>query len=423
MLSYRMTRKLYYQDPLQRSFSATVVHAASRDKGYCVVLDQTCFYPEGGGQPADRGTLNGIPVVDVRKEDDAVIHVLARPLHGEGEPLQQEGTGVHGELDWEHRYDYMQQHTGQHIVSASMVHVGGYNTVAVHQGERYTTVECDHAEITDSQLARIEELANATVGRNLPLRAFEADESEARKLGLRREPKVAGTIRIVEIDGFDRVACGGVHLPTTGEVGMIKLVGTERIRGNLRTIWKIGGRALDDYREKTAIINALTERFSAQQHEIVERAEKLDSAVKQAQYNERALLKRLCTVLSDRLLERAVTTATAPRPEPEGAFRLVTHRFENEQPELFRGVLESLIERSGTCACLVNVNGDRLQWIIGCSPEVPLDFASAKKALLPLIGGKGGGRPSIWQGVGDRPAAADAFLAAFAQRFGTEPEA
>ncbi len=412
MISYRMTRKLYYEDPLQRSFSATVIGAAPHGKGCRVVLDQTCFYPEGGGQPADRGTLNGIPVTDVRKEDDTVVHTLARPIGADG--AGPENPAVHGELDWGHRYDYMQQHTGQHIVSASMVQVGGYNTVAVHQGERYTTVECDHAEIDDGRLAQIEELANATVGRNLPLRAFEAHESEAQQLGLRREPKVSGTIRIVEIEGFDRVACGGVHLPSTGEVGMIKLVGTERIRGNLRTIWKIGSRALGDYREKTAIVNALTERFSAQQHEIVERAEKLDAAVKQAQYNERALLKRLCAELSDRLLERADSASGAA-----DAVRVVTHRFENEQPELFRGVLESLLERGATHACLVNVEKDRLQWIIGCSPDLQLDFARIKTELLPLIDAKGGGRPSIWQGIGNRPSEADAFLAAFKRRFET----
>ena len=393
-----MTRKLYYDDPMKREFDAVVLEAKPAGNRSDVVLDCTCFYPEGGGQPADRGSLDGIAVLDVRKQGEQVIHTLERPP---------ETDTVHGRIDWQHRFDYMQQHTGQHIISASMIHVGGYATVAVHQGEQYTTVECDSAEIAEAQLQQIEELANETVGHNLEVRTFDADESEIPRLELRRPPKVGGTIRIVEIDGFDRVACSGVHTPTTGQVGMIKLVAVERIRGNLRSAWKIGRRALDDYREKTAIVNALSERFSARPHQIIERAEKLELALKQSQYNERATAARLCALWAEQLRRDATIS---------DRLRIVTERFEAEPPELFRGVLEALIEQPSTCACLVNVEPPRVQWIIGCSPDLRLEFDAVRRELLPIINAKGGGRRSIWQGVGTEPQHADRLLRCFAEQ-------
>ncbi|TVQ40097.1 MAG: alanyl-tRNA editing protein [Spirochaetaceae bacterium] len=390
-----MTHKLYYDDPMKREFDAVVVQTEQAPEHADVVLDRTCFYPEGGGQPADRGAVDGIRVLDVRKRGESIIHRLQRAP---------DSTTVHGAIDWNHRFDFMQQHTGQHIISASMVHIGGYNTVAVHQGERYTTIECDVAEIPDDRLAAIEDLANETVGRNLDIRAFSASQSQISVLQLRREPKVSGTVRIVEIDGFDRVACGGVHTLTSGQVGIIKLVGSERIRGNLRTLWKIGRRALDDYREKTEIVNALVDRLSARQHELIERADRLDQALKQAQYNERSIAARLCSVLAGQLHNAAVQ---------HGALRIVTHRFEGQTPDLFRGVLEAVIVEPGTCACLVNVEPQRVYWIIGCSADLSLDFDAARDRLLPIISARGGGRASIWQGIGTEPLQATRFLHAF----------
>ena len=390
-----MTHRLYYDDPMKREFDAVVVQTEQAPEHADVVLDRTCFYPEGGGQPADRGTVDGIQVLDVRKRGDRIIHRLERAP---------DSATVHGAIDWNHRLDFMQQHTGQHIISASMVHIGGYNTVAVHQGERYTTIECDAAEIPDDRLAAIEELANETVGRNLDVRAFNATQSQIPVLQLRREPKVSGTVRIVEIDGFDRVACGGVHTLTSGQVGIIKLIGSERIRGHVRTLWKIGRRALADYREKTGIVNALVDRFSARQHELIERADQLDQALKQAQYNERGIAARLCSVLAGQLHGAAVQ---------HGTLRIVTHRFEDETPDLFRGVLEAVIAQHGTCACLVNVEPNRVHWIIGCSDDLRLDFDTARDRLLPIISARGGGRASIWQGVGTEPQQATRFLRAF----------
>ena len=395
-----MTEKIYYADPLARDFNAEVVSVSTTANRCSLALNRTAFYPEGGGQPADRGSIAGFPVRDVQKEGDTVVHLL------EANPgdFPKVGDSVRGELDWDHRFDYMQQHTGQHIISASMIHVGGYNTVAVHQGERYTTVECDSADIPDRDLQGIEELANTTVCRNLAVRAFSASDAEIPALGLRRAPKVTGVIRIVEIEGFDRVACGGVHTPTTGDVGMIKLTGVERIRGNIRTIWKIGRRALDDFREKTDIVNALVDRFSAQPHEIVSRAERLEQALKQAQYDYRAVVQQLAAFRAERLVASG---------DPLQPVRVVSHRGLDESPELMRATAEQITAGERVCALLLNTTEDRLHWIIACSPDVALDFELVRRELLPLIEGKGGGKPGIWQGVGNRVTAAETMERAF----------
>ncbi|TVR00384.1 MAG: alanyl-tRNA editing protein [Spirochaetaceae bacterium] len=395
-----MTEKIYYADPLARDFDAEVVLVSTEKDGCSLVLSRTCFYPEGGGQPADRGSIAGFPVRDVQKEGDTVVHLLEAGTEG----LPGVGETVHGALDWDHRFDYMQQHTGQHIISASMIHVGGYNTVAVHQGERYTTVECDVADIPDGDLSAIEELANATVCRNRSVRAFSAMDTEIPTLGLRRAPKVSGVIRIVEIEGFDRVACGGVHTPTTGDVGMIKLTGVERIRGNLRTIWKIGRRALDDYREKTDIVNALVDRFSAQPHEIVPRAERLEQALKQAQYDHRAVVSQLAVLRAEQLI------AEADGSQP---VRVISRQGRDESPELVRALAEHITTQERICVLLLNETENRLHWLIACSPDVILDFDLVRRELLPLIEGKGGGKPGVWQGVGNRVAAAEPMAQAF----------
>ncbi|MFO8065420.1 MAG: alanyl-tRNA editing protein [Spirochaetota bacterium] len=394
-----MTKAIYYEDPHKTRFEARVIstEAAAKNRVW-VELDRTCFYPEGGGQPADRGWIQDIAVQDVKKADGRIYHLLAEEPSGEI---------VEGRVDEEMRIDYMQQHTGQHIISAAMVEVGGYETVSVHQGEEYTTVEFSAENIPAEDLERAESLANEIVGENRPVNTFHAESNQAGELGLRRPPKFDGTIRIVEIEDFDRVACGGVHATRTGAVGIIKLVGTERIRGNVRTIWKIGDRAFDDYRLKTEVVNTLVDAFSAKPHELPERAAKLEDNLKQAEWEMGRLQKRLAGELAERLLAGA--TGEGPR--------IVTHHFDGEPKELFREVAEALCERPGVAACLTNEAEGRLQWIFLSSEGVTLDFAMVKTELLPIIEGKGGGKPPIRQGVGNRPEGAGELAQAFLNRF------
>ncbi|MFP4067473.1 MAG: alanine--tRNA ligase-related protein [Spirochaetaceae bacterium] len=423
-----MTQQLYYEDPHRTRFEARVLStepaASSAPNGAVwVELDRTCFYPEGGGQPADRGYLEGRRVLDVQKRDGRILHLVDAPPETER---------IEGRVDEAARRDYMQQHTGQHIISASMLRIGGHETVSVHQGADYTTVEFASAEIPDADLEEAEEAANAVVCENRPVTTFQAHSSEAEALGLRRPPTFEGEIRVVEIDGFDRVACGGVHCTRTGEVGFIKLVGTERIRGNVRTIWKIGDRALADYRLKTVVCNKLVDTFSAKLHELPERAAKLEENLKEAQWEAGRLQKRLAEEIAERLVgdtpgggnssagNSGGGTPGGGTPGGEAApaaERVLTKRFSGEEKALFRAVAEELAEHPGVAALLINEVDGRVQWIIVTAEGVEIDFSRVREELLPLVQGKGGGKPPVFQGVGDNPDGAEDLAAAFRMLF------
>lgn len=419
-----MTEALYYQNPYQTEFDARIVATETAEGGggderggargnggrggpagrIWVELDRTCFYPEGGGQPADRGQLNDIPVLDVQKRDGRILHLVdAVPAAA--------GATVHGRLDEAMRRDYMQQHTGQHIISAVMIEVGGYETISVHQGEEYTTVDFDAADIPPEDLERAEERANAVVGENRPVTTFQAESGQAAELGLRRPPKFEGRIRIVEVEGTDRVACGGVHCTRTGEVGIVKLIGTETIRGNVRTVWKIGDRALADYRLKTEVCTTLVDAFSAKVPELPERAAKLEENLRQAEYDIGRLQKRLAAQIAKGLVaaDGDVGADAAGSEAPS----VITHHFTDEAKELFRAVAEDLAERPGIAALLTNEADDRLQWIVVATEGAEIDFNHIRSELLPLVDGKGGGKPPIWQGVGNSPAGAEELAAGF----------
>lgn len=390
-----MATALFYANPRQTEFTARVTDTQTDKKGVWVALDQTCFYPEGGGQPADVGWIDGIPVTDVQKRDGDIYHLVS------SSPDSEE---IEGHIDWSHRFDYMQQHTGQHVISAAFVHVGGHGTVSVRQGADVTTVDIEPESLPEEELLEVERRAQEAVFENRAVRDYEVTEDQVGKLKLRRPPKVGGTIRIVEIDGFDRVACGGVHTASTGEVGMIKLVGTERIRDNLRTVWKIGDRAREDYRLKHRVVSALMDMLSAKPEAIVERTQKLESQLRDTEYRVGQLQKRLAAAEAARL-----RTAAA---RGDGV-AVVTHAFEGEDKAVFRAIAEALAETEGTVACITNRQGAQLLWAIAASEDQQLDFKAVKEELLPIIEGKGGGKPPLWQGAAQNPEGEGEFLKRF----------
>lgn len=393
-----MTRLLFYEDPELYEFEASLVERRERDGRPEVRLDRTAFYPEGGGQPADRGEIGGVDVVHVRKEGGEVYHVLSSAL--DAEP----GASVPARVDAQHRRDYRQQHTGQHVLSAALIRVGGYETVSVHQGSDVTTIEIDAEEIPPADLEAVERLANEAIEADLPVRDEWVNEEEIDRFPLRRPPKVSGSIRVVQVGEFDCVACGGVHTARTGEIRLVHAVGVETIRGHARIAWKIGDRALAHYRQTSHIASRLGSMLSAQPHEIVDRVEKQEADVRQAEAENRRLRERLHGLVAKSLLTDA---------EPERGRRIVTAEFDDEPRGFLRGVTEQLVATTGVAASLVNRSDGRLHWSIGLGPGSGLAFDAMRDELLPLIDGKGGGKPPIWQGIGNRPDGAQAFLAAF----------
>jgi alanyl-tRNA synthetase len=227
-----MTNRIYYTDAYRTEFTAAVIDRA--DDGKRVYLDETAFYPTSGGQLHDLGTLGGVKVVDVVDEDDRIAHVLSAPLGAT--------TPVRGEIDWTRRHDHMQQHTGQHLLSAVLEDLFGFKTVSVHFGAEYSTLDLDAELVTYQQLVAAEARANETVAEARPVTVTFEDARAA--AGLRKDSDREGTLRIVSIEGVDRSACGGTHVRTTAEIGTVLLRSTEKIRKATRVEFVCGARAV-----------------------------------------------------------------------------------------------------------------------------------------------------------------------------------
>ena len=383
-----MTTALYYRQPYRQRFTATItaIHSAP----YAVELDRSCFYPGGGGQPADRGAIGGIRVVALHRQQEHVLHQLeTTPEVTPGAPFTI-GEQVECALDWRHRYDYMQQHTGQHILSAMLVKVGGWNTLSVHLGSEYSAIEVDASGISEQDLRNVAGEANRAICGNHAVRDYYVQQEQLESLALRRAPTVSGTVRIVEIDSIDRVACGGIHTQLSSEVGLVFSIGSERIRGHVRTLWKIGQRAFDDWQAKSALTQTLIQCFSVPQGEIADRVRALVTHLEQSESERRALEQRLAEALAGSLIANAKQIR---------AIRFFSASLQEQSPALFAAIAARLAATPNICACIVNLapQQEKMRWAI-CDSSATFDNDSLR-ALLPP-GARGGGRPPLWQGSG-----------------------
>jgi alanyl-tRNA synthetase len=237
-----MTDRTYYTDPGIRQFDATIVHVEREGGRTLVRLDRTSFYPTSGGQPFDTGTLGGARVVDVLDEDGDIVHVTE-----EETPTLEVGQQVQGAIDWDRRFDHMQQHSGQHVISAAFDRLFGVRTVSFHLGAESSTIDLAR-ETTEREIAAAEDEANRVVWDDRRVTIRFADADEAARLPLRKESVREGTLRLIDIDGFDLSACGGTHVDRTGAIGTILVASWERFKGGQRIEFLCGSRALNRFR-------------------------------------------------------------------------------------------------------------------------------------------------------------------------------
>ena len=247
------TERLYYSDCYLREFEAHLVAAEPEARGFRIYLDRTAFYPESGGQPADRGTLSGIPVLDVIEVEEAIAHVLER---------KPEGVEIVGRVDWARRFDHMQQHTGQHLLSAAFEKVGKYKTISFHLGSDASSIDLDSDRLGRRQIDEAEELANQVGFDNREVRIFFRPAAEAGQLDLRKASTREGELRLVEVADFDLSACGGTHVSRTGAVGLVLVRKFERMKGVTRVEFLCGNRALQAARRDFALLTEAARLFS-----------------------------------------------------------------------------------------------------------------------------------------------------------------
>jgi alanyl-tRNA synthetase len=410
-----MTRRLYYEDPERLRFSSRLLRlrqeppATQGEARWAAVLEATSFYPEGGGQPADRGSLDGIPVTDVQDRDGEVLHFLTGPL--EAAP----GSEVRGEVDSARRVDFRRQHTGQHVLSAALLSAGRARTLSANLGEQLTTVEVDLPSLSAEQVAAAEDEANRIVCRNLPVLLHWVSPEEAARFPLRKPPPAGRErLRIVEIPGVDASACGGLHVTSTGEVGLIRYAGQERIRGRVRLQWKIGSRAWDELRAREGVLAELVRELTCGVEELPERLRVLKAALKTQEQGAAAAEDRLAGLLAERL------QAQAEELSPGGP-RLVCRLLEADRPALLPALFQRLTASPRIVTCLAAPTDAGLAWLLGTSGDLDLDLGSRLPKLLPLIEGKGGGRGHRWQGTGRRAEGWPALCAELGRLLGGDP--
>ena len=391
------TERLYYQDPGLEHFEARLVKQYKEKDRWIVILDRTAFYPEGGGQPADRGRLNGNPVLEVRLDGNTVLHSLAEALP-EGE------TAVDGRIDSAWREDFKQQHTGQHIVSASLLKACGCQTLSVHLGETHITIEIDKESISERDIETVEELANKIITENRPVRTFWVEGKEQDRYPFRRPPPDRDWIRAVEIEGFDLAACGGVHAARTGEIGLIQTTGLDKIRGRQRLQFMVGRRAYRDYRFKTKIVSSLSTTLTCSIEDIVRTVQGWKETLSDRNRSIGLLQGRLAGLMAEDLYRQGEMLGSSDN------LRLVSCRYRQESRTFLDSLYKKLADKERVIIFIGNSTDSGLQWILGRSADLSLRLKEIVPPLLPLIDGKGGGSDLRWQGMGRKADGWDEFL-------------
>jgi len=371
-----MATRLYFDDPYLLRFTARITRRGEHGGRPAVALDRTAFYPEGGGQPADHGTLGGARVVDVQAEGDTVWHVV------EGDAPGEEAEGV---VDWGRRFDHMQQHHGQHLLSAAFEELFGLPTLAFHLGAEYASIDLP-GEVSEEQIRRAEARANQVIWEDHEVHARFVTPEALAQLPLRKPPVVEGEVRVVSVAHFDHSACGGTHPRRTGEVGLLHVRRREKRGAETRVEFLCGARALADLRRKTGVLARLSADLSVGLDEIEE-------AVARTRERESAARKRLA-VLTERLLESdAAELAARARA---GGSRVVAVVRADLDAAGARGLAQA-IARAGAVA-VVGLRAEKPQLILVRPEGSPVDCAAIVREVLSRAGGKGGGQPAVAQG-------------------------
>jgi len=362
------THRGYQTDAYQTEFEARVIDTKTIHDHEGVVLDRTFFYPTGGGQPHDTGALQTARVIDVIEEDEAVIHVIDGKIPA---------GRVTGKVDWERRFDHMQQHTGQHVLSQAFFQVLDAKTIGFHMGEEVVTIDLATSGLTWEKIRRVEEEANRVVFQNRPVRVHEATKETLAHFPLRKPPSVEGTICILEIDQYDWSACCGTHVSATGEIGLIKVVRFEKYKQGSRVTFLCGYRTLRAMQRKTEILEAAARRLTFGETELMKGIDRL--------LDQQKHLKKLETQL---LVYEAAERSS--RARKVGGLLFDQDLFIDRDVKSVQALCRQMTGNPGT-VCLFGVKGERATVILGQSQKGPLDLTSFTSTVSELLKGKGGG--------------------------------
>ena len=373
MATYYLTRRIYYDNPYLRTFRAKVLQWDEIEGHPALLLDRTAFYPGGGGQPPDTGTINGISVVGMKVDErGGVWHLLKRPVRT---------REVIGRVEWDRRFDHMQQHTGQHILSAAFAQMLDAQTVGFHMGAEETTIDLDKPNLSPTGIASAEWLANRIVLDNRKVEARFVDEGELSLLPLRKQPSVRGPVRIVEIAGFDLTPCGGTHVMHTGEVGPIKITKLDRRGDKLRVSFLCGWRALKDYSKSREILDEIGKHLTTGYGQILPTIKKLQERLKEEQK------------LREKAEESLAEAKAASLAEKAGGSKVKVVRFVASDRREAQLLSNHLTKFPNVIALIGWSERGKPQFLLARGKEPAVDMNSIVRQTVERFGGRGGGRP------------------------------
>ena len=386
------TERLYYHDSRLLEFDARVINLSETDKGQiAVTLDRTAFYPTGGGQPTDIGLLGEARVVDcIDAEDAGILHVIQGPV-------PQIGETVHGKVDWLRRLDHMQQHTGQHILSAAFVRLFAAPTRSFRVLEHECEIDVALDNPTDERVEQAVDLANQIIWESRPIKISQVTSEEAASLPLRKEPAREGELRVIEIADFDLTPCGGTHARSTGEVGVIAVRSWERAKGLTRIQFMAGIRALTDYRKADKTAREVAALFSAGREDSPALVEHLVEENKKLRRRNGALEEVACRVEAEELLRISNSSSTQ---DSSSEARVINKVFNDRDAESLKHLALALIAHPKVVALLGSRDDDTARLVFARSADAPGDMNILMRRACVIIGGRGGGKPDMAQGGG-----------------------
>lgn len=372
-------------------FTATVLETERGGDVHKVILDRTAFYPTGGGQPNDTGRMGDADVIDVNEDESGrIIHTL------KGGDSIIPGRELLCTVDAARRLDHLQQHSGQHILSQAFIQACGAETRSFHLGAVTSTIDIDLHSPSDEHMGSAEEIANQIIFEDRPMRVHFMTEEQAGELPLRKESAVRGTIRVIEVEGFDWSPCGGTHAARTGQVGLIAVKSFERAKKMTRVEFVCGRRALLEYRSANSTATRVARLFSADRESAVQAVERMIQDNKALQRRIRELLQTALVGEAAELLSKAESAGGAGSTE----YKVVRAIFDRRDVEELRLLAWKVIERAPAVALLGTRDGSNARLVFARSPNLPQDMGALLSEACQILGGRGGGKPDMAQGGG-----------------------
>ena len=388
-----MSKRLYYEESYLQEFKGKILEKVKIDGKPALILDKTCFYPTSGGQPNDLGYIQGVPIIDVIEDNEKIIHVLKEGI--------KEGCGdtIIGKIDWERRFDHMQQHLGQHILSGALMKLWSAETVSFHLGEEVCTLDIAKEELTEEEAKKAEECANEIIFDNRPVKCYFVEgEEELKRLNLRKVPEKTGKIRIIEVEDFDLSACGGTHCRATGEVGMIKVTKWEKRGEKIRLEFICGWRAWEDYFWKNELIKNISNKLTIKDSELGEAIDRMLEERKEI----RKELKEFKEKLQDYEAKRLIDESSLR----DNRIKIINKVFEENNFQEVRGLVQKIINLDDSVVVLAGIKskgeGEGAKILFACSRVLKYDMNGLIREAGKFIEGRGGGAPNFAQAGGKK---------------------